>query len=286
MKRSLCGKARVQVWIGGAVVLIVCLLCITPLVTRRREPSHIDVKQMAQFNTLHAAIELYANEFEGYPPSDANDLTGVPYCGAMRLTEAMKGQDLLGFHSLSVYRADGMDVNGRAPLYCRDSREPDPDNLKLRRGPYLRAESTDAFRLADIYGKDNTGPFPGDTFVLCDVFECQRPSGKKTGMPILYYRANPSGTAHDGDNPDNPENIYRYMDNQVLIALGVPGEPNQVHPLSDPRCFYRRTKNTKNKKVAEPYRRDTFILISAGYDGLYGTKDDICNFGLDLSRRR
>ena len=28
----------------------------------------------------------------------------------------------------------------------------------------------------------------------------------------------------------------------------------------------------------EPHRRDTFILISAGGDGLYGTADDICNF--------
>jgi hypothetical protein len=27
-----------------------------------------------------------------------------------------------------------------------------------------------------------------------------------------------------------------------------------------------------------PFRADTFILISAGWDGEYGTADDICNF--------
>jgi len=30
--------------------------------------------------------------------------------------------------------------------------------------------------------------------------------------------------------------------------------------------------------VVRPFRADTYILISAGKDGLYGTKDDICNF--------
>ena len=30
--------------------------------------------------------------------------------------------------------------------------------------------------------------------------------------------------------------------------------------------------------MPRPYRADSYILISAGYDGLYGTRDDICNF--------
>jgi hypothetical protein len=30
---------------------------------------------------------------------------------------------------------------------------------------------------------------------------------------------------------------------------------------------------------AQPYNPDTYILISAGRDGLYGTEDDIKNFG-------
>ena len=196
------------------------------------------------------------------------------------------GRDLFGFHSRSVFRADGEDPDGRVPLYSLGSDEPDPNNLRLRRGPYLQPENANAYRLVQIYGQGNTGPFPEDTFVLCDTYGSRRPSGERTGMPILYYRADASKTAHDADNPDNPENIYCYMDNQVLIALGVPGEPNQVHPLSDPKRFYRETRNTKNKKVTEPFRRDTFIVISAGEDGLYGTKDDICNFGRWRGGRR
>ena len=288
MGRMLCDEARTGQWQWLIVVficlpIVVCLLL--PFANRVSRPER-GARQMAQFKALNAAIELFNNEFEGYPPSGANDVTGVPYCGALKLTEAMMGRDLFGFHSTSVFRADGKDPDGRVPLYAVDVREPDPKNLRLRRGPYLQAENANAYRLVQIYGKGNTGPFPEDTFILCDTYGSRRPSGEMTGMPILYYRADTSRTAHDGDNPDNPENIYRYMDNQALIALGVPGEPNQVHPLSDPNCFYRNTRDTKNKKKAGPFRRGTFILISAGEDGLYGTKDDVCNFWLDLSRRR
>ena len=56
------------------------------------------------------------------------------------------------------------------------------------------------------------------------------------------------------------------------------GEPK--HPM-----FYRKKKfyeETWNEKVeistGRPYRMDSYILMSAGFDGLYGTRDDIFNF--------
>ena len=39
--------------------------------------------------------------------------------------------------------------------------------------------------------------------------------------------------------------------------------------------------NTRSDKIVttnRPVNADKFILISAGYDGEYGTADDICNF--------
>jgi prepilin-type N-terminal cleavage/methylation domain-containing protein len=41
--------------------------------------------------------------------------------------------------------------------------------------------------------------------------------------------------------------------------------------------FYDTITNAKMTKPT-PYNRNTYILISAGYDGIYGTKDDIYNF--------
>jgi hypothetical protein len=69
-----------------------------------------------------------------------------------------------------------------------------------------------------------------------------------------------------------------YRDDLALISLGVPGDPNGVHPLVEPRRFYLNTQNDKIRVPAQPYRKDSYLLISAGWDGLYGTADDICNF--------
>jgi hypothetical protein len=229
---------------------------------------------VAQLYSMTAALEHFSNEFGGYPPSDANDGARVPYCGAMRLAEAMSGQDLLGFHVDSVFRANGRDDHG-VLLYPSD---PSKENMQKRRGPFIQSESADAHRLVEIYGEGKTGPFSEDVFVCCDVYERERPSGRKAGMPILYYRADTVATAHDVNDPNNPNNIYDYRDNHALVALGVPGEPNAVHPLADPRRFYMNTRDERVAAKSRPYQADKFILLSAGRDGLYGTADDVFNF--------
>ena len=42
--------------------------------------------------------------------------------------------------------------------------------------------------------------------------------------------------------------------------------------------FYNYITDPKVAAIPWPYRPDSYILISAGADGLYGTSDDICNF--------
>jgi hypothetical protein len=46
------------------------------------------------------------------------------------------------------------------------------------------------------------------------------------------------------------------------------------HPLR----FYKNTRNDKIAIVRRPYMEESYILISAGFDGEYGTADDICNY--------
>jgi hypothetical protein len=228
---------------------------------------------------MEAAIELFNNECDGYPPSEVNDPTGKPYCGAMKLAEALMGQDLRGFHPSSIFRCDGFDSTGTVDLYPDRTERLNPalrnGNLKARRGPYLPAESANTWRLADIYGKGRTGSFPEDTLVLCDTYERKRPGGARTGMPILYYRAITHGASHEAGDPNR---VYDAQDNQMLIALGAPGKTGKTHPLLDPKRFYLNTQDTRVSSRPQPYRGDFSILISAGRDGLYGTADDICNF--------
>jgi len=237
------------------------------------------VRQKAQFHAMDAAIELYSNEFDGYPPSGAMDPTGQSYCGAMKLCETMMGQDLMGVHSNSVFRRDGMDATGTRLLYPSP---PSSDNLKARKGPYLPSESVSAYRLGKIF--DDTGDFLRQSFVLCDVYTRQMRTGEKIGMPILYYKADTANNLHDPNTLptpiDNKGNIYNYWDNQSVVALGKPWEAGELstHKLMDPLRFYKNTRSDKITTTSRPFRVDSYILISAGFDGEYGTADDVCNF--------
>jgi hypothetical protein len=263
------GSSTVGPVVLSVFLLLVLILFALPLWHPHPHPNNI--RQRAQLHSMDAALELFNSQFSHYPPSEANDPAGLPYCGAMKLAEAIMGQDLLGFHPQSIFRRDGMSATGDLALYTKST-------VSARPGPFLPLESANAWRLEEIYGKGKTGPFPGDAYVLCDAFSRKRPDGQRFSMPILYYRANPAGTAHDVNNPDNPQNIYSYKDNLALINLGVPGDPNAVHPFADPRRFYLNTRSDKITGSAQPYRKDSYLLISAGWDGLYGTPDDICNF--------
>jgi hypothetical protein len=265
-QERLRGKSIALIGIAFLFISIVCLsvlVYVTQLVFL--------VKQKAQFFYIDGAIELFNSKFNGYPPSDAIDKDGRYYCGAMKLCEALVGRDLQGFHPSSKFGADGLDESGTF-LY-------DPDTLGDRKGPYLPDASSNPYRLKDLYR--DVGPFDGNEYVLCDIFKRNTniDTDKKIGMPILYYKANTSKTAHDVNDPNNPENIYDYRDNRALLALGVPGRPGIKHPLyENPKIFYEMTRNTRAAGPSVPNRADTYILLSAGHDGLYGTQDDIANF--------
>jgi len=277
-------------------IIVILIGLMVPALNKVRRYAR-DVQQKAQFNAINAAVELFNNEFDGYPPSNALDPTGAPYCGAMKLCEALMGQDLLGFHSNGVFRRDTLDATGSLTLYPPNIDAMAPalrdNNLKARKGPYLQAENANAWQLEKIYGA-NLGAYLGKTFVLCDVYSRQMNSGEKTGMPILYYRADTANSYHDPNRlPGSPTagqvdsggNIYNYWDNQGLVALGKPwlaggqsGGVSANHKLADIARFYRNTRSEQIRTTERPFRADTFILISAGWDAEYGTADDICNF--------
>ncbi len=256
------------------------------------------VKQRAQFHSIEAALELFSNEFDGYPDSSALDPLGNPYCGAMKLCEAMMGWDLLGFHRDSGFIREGArpGVTPLTQLYY-------PDNLSSRRGPFLPLESANAYRLDDLY--PTTAPnltnfrmtagwvaagkeYP---YVLCDVY-AREMSKVKAGMPVLYYRANTSNSLHYRDTAnvahppvsatDPAGNIYNSFDNQQLLDLRKPWVtgtgPESLHTLATVEKFYENTKSHLIDIPWRPYMSDRFILISAGYDNEYGTADDICNY--------
>ena len=262
-------------------IIVILIGLLVPALNQVKRYAY-EVKQRAQLKSIDTAIELFNSELDGYPNSDALDPDGEPYCGAMKLCEAMLGQDLLGFHPDSIFSRDGTDNTGRQ-LY-------ETITQGSRKELKLQLESANVYKMEDIYGADNVSPFLPLNYVLCDVYTCEVRTGEKIGMPILYYKADTSNKWHYYDADDNivePEvrdnrgNIYNYYDNQELVALGDPGEPaggDSQHELSEIERFYKNTRNHKIVRPSRPFREDSFILISAGFDSEYGTADDICNF--------
>jgi prepilin-type N-terminal cleavage/methylation domain-containing protein len=264
----------------GIVALMVALLLPALNIVKNKAK---ETKQKAQFMTINLALTAFKNDYGDYPQSSwsipGSQGTGSSdYCGAQKLAEALVGWDLLGFHPKSDFRANGRNDNG---TYIYDANN--PTFLDQRKGPYLELATANAFRLGNISVfypglYNNTAPLAPNTFVLCDVFEKRKvtfSNGKsaKAGAPILYYRANSSGkTIHE---------IYSALDNDAIVNVKQQAD-GKIHPLSDAsnqyQYFYNFILNPKITARPWPYRPDSYILISAGTDGLYGTGDDICNF--------
>jgi prepilin-type N-terminal cleavage/methylation domain-containing protein len=295
-------------------IIVVLIGLLVPALNRVRRFAS-DVSQSAQLHSIDTALSLFlnSNQSDDYPDSKAVDAMGEPYCGAMKLAEAMMGQDLMGFHPQSRFRLDGTD--GRmnpSKLYEPGVTGPLDENLKSRQGTNLPEDNANAFRLSNIYGASDLansafgGTLAANMYVLCDVYKrvenLGTTGGTKIGMPILYYKADQSGSYHDVNAPVQPDRlsnngfIYNVYDNQDLVAMGKPWEPagsiQKPHALSVTKSgikkFYEETENkqisiTSTQTVSlglskRPYKADTFILISAGFDGEYGTADDITNF--------
>jgi prepilin-type N-terminal cleavage/methylation domain-containing protein len=136
-------------------------------------------------------------------------------------------------------------VSGSPPTYNFGTiASPNPDP---RKGPYV-----DAGKLQIVPASGLQGP------VILDLFK----------QPVLYYKANISQTAFAR---------YTRTDNKPAIdgglTFGWGADANFNDFINDPRM---QTLNV----TAGPYNPDSFLLISAGPDGQYGTGDDVTNVGV------
>ena len=278
------------------VLAIIALLVglLVPALTVVRKTAK-ETKQKAQFATIELALAAFKNDDGDYPPSiwPLPPNPGSDYCGSQKLAEALLGWDLMGFHPHSAWRADGLDAAGGPwtydPAQTRDANgDGIPDTFDERKGPYLERTGVGVYKLVDLFGT-NVGPLNPDTFVICDVFGAKKLTilkgvdpvtglpitvNEKAGAPILYYKANTSGKILN--------EVYRVADNDAIVMAKQQADGRE-HPLGRPdnqyQTFYNYIRDPKITARAWPYRPDSYILISAGADGLYGTGDDICNFG-------
>jgi type II secretory pathway pseudopilin PulG len=284
-------KAFTIVELLTSIVIIALLLGILlPSITMVRRMAK-ETAQKAQFTTIDMALEAFKQDYGDYPPSDWwSDPIRRKYCGAQKLAEALVGWDLMGFNPKSAWRADGLDNFNNIVYSNTDA------NLRDRRGPYLEVAKTNAFRIGDLFS--TYLPLDPCTFVLCDVFGVKKVTQQITptqtvtttaGTPILYYKANTSSKIlYQAAQPDT--GMYNYTDNLALIQLGkLPNGGKHKLEIGPPGAglyFYSPEYKIIDEKIYSatkgaqlwPHRPDTYILISAGADHEFGTKDDILNF--------
>lgn len=243
--------------------------------------------QKNQFRNIDTGLQAFEIDYGEYPDSSALDDTGAQYCGAMKFAEAMEGQDGLGFNPDSKFTAD--DGSGQTELYPRPAPAlPFPpwydDNLKKRKD-YMEAKDVQLCSLDNLYASASGFTKTDKVALLCDVYkrsELRNSNKTKLGMPILYYKADTSKLMHDVANPDDTGNIYNYKDNDALLALGVPWNPTVTHPLHQDalggpigQVFYQKILDNSALPIQRPHNKNSYILISAGGDGIYGTSGNL-----------
>ncbi len=133
-----------------------------------------------------------------------------------------------------------------------------------QKNPYVKQEGIDF----EPYPPDGSNESSNESYVMKG----------KWGHAILYYRAAPGAMVSDDiintfDYTDNADSIQDYF-----------GQGTD-DTLTDSTSFYEYITNPQignptNLAIedAVPYMPDSFILISAGKDGIYGNEDDIANF--------
>ena len=237
-----------------------------------------------------------------------------PLQGAQLLKDALVGRDSLGYDPKKTntnIMYDRWDpTNDRRSPYI----EPSGVSVTSRNEP-----PEDGFGIIPPAGipvsETGSGSVPLDTNAFRDKF----------GWPILYYRASPTANQNTpimqtGLNTPNDQffgdGVYDGADNQgytsytgsrhrivdANVPIASPDIPNPPVPGTTSlgiealtnnfaefiRSFRGTTFDTTNPREivwARPVNSDTFILLSAGKDGIYGTLDDIANFKV-LSEER
>ena len=264
-----------------------------------------NLQQKAQFRTISGGLEAYSNENDNtYPSSEDENANGV--YGAHKLTAALLGRDLFG------YTPDGNMLPGE--YYSMDLKE---RNEYLDKDKFLMVNPVQIYdNTANLAGDDSTLDVRDYYPVISDLYYQKKIAVQKfdfitrqweekfvqTGTPILYFCANATekfidNTALIGTAPlpaidytecDNW--IYDWHDNEGFFDLATIKTFGQTveeyHTYDDfhrgvdvgKAEFYKNIINYNIPTYLTPKNKNSYILMSAGADGIFGTKDDVCNF--------
>jgi hypothetical protein len=210
------------------------------------------------------------------------------------------GMDLRGF----VRRKDVPEALRYSP---EDWYLPNPGGASEplpRVGPYVDPDSLELVKTNELFGQPDTTTISADNDVpvIVDSF----------GRPVLYYVANPFIAAKPNGliaaQDDVTPAIYNFLDNagftgcadcssagfdfgagmlpdgnyHKISLFGDADDPGAfpesfVHYIHDHAVGEPPSPSEPHTLVA-PHKRDSYLLITAGKDAIYGNADDVNNF--------
>ncbi len=296
-----CGFTLIELLVVVGIIAILIGMLVPGMQMVKKQARNL--RQKAVFHAIEISAAFFRDAEGDFPPSRTRSTGGSGrVTGAQHLAEALVGRDKHGFEPSSQWCAP-LDQTADPTLYDYTN----TDSQNRRNDVYLDLKDTHAVVLSELYG-DGTSPTVGTCYsgtwadkpapVLLDLFRHKAIdiNGKqvKVGSPILYYKANRSSKSFKQDPPSTvPYSrwMYNYQDNNDLLQLGTVADPTAQHLIAQNgpgnagvERFYEFITNPRQVTTVggttfyKPFNASEYILISAGWDGIFGNKDDLTNF--------
>ena len=132
---------------------------------------------------------------------------------------------------------------------------------------YYRANVSKSFMVGDAIGKDNLG-----------IYNARDNGGITQGDGLCYIGGWCNHGLDFGGGVIDADGHHHYAG---LPGPGTTTSPDQLLSVlqsSTDRSFTRTIWNPSVVAMARPHNDKSFILLSAGPDGIFGTADDVANF--------
>lgn len=299
------------------VAIISMLVGLLTVGLRKTKIISTGLRQKSVFHSMEIGLELFSKDFDDYPDSKVlpGYASANQVCGAQHLVEALVGRDEAGLEPRTGWYAPNDSLYQKSlPTAFYDSTSEESRNR--RKGPYAELKYVDVMTIHELWQgnkgssqiydsqgaatPDRRAPVFTDTFKRTAI---SLPDGTsvRVGMPILYFKANRAApqpfrldaagrtTVTNPGAQDMQKWTYNYLDNAAVADLPLLADPTQpaahyVDPQnpskSKAQVFYEQItqRSEPDRPFYKPFNANKYLLISAGWDGLYGTRDDITNF--------
>jgi prepilin-type N-terminal cleavage/methylation domain-containing protein len=291
----------------GIIVILVSIL--VPTVSRVRQTAYATDSQ-AQLSQLAAAIERYHADFRAYPgpiPDAAIGPSRIASGAFVNVTTTTNNRGVTAAENLVLGLLGGMTINSSGnPVFLIDNVGNGPLNLNVA-NPKRFNSYADKANLSNGFYLPNDG---NTAFGSLDTEIPEFVDRFPDPMPVLYLRAGRSASigTTDADNPVvtngsragayDLADIFAYTASATGTGKDLSagetrgGAPADQHGLQSvlianttldariPAGAYAYLLNpSAGAGVRAPKQKDAYILISAGRDRVYGTRDDLTNFG-------